>query len=139
MNETAWTHGEPRRTVLGLEGGAVIRGLGLIARVGHGAQAPSTGYSKTAVGGGILIGAGANLPMPMHDQRIRRSVVNRPFEPITLIGQNARRAFGIRGAKNLGGTALDLQRTAADREQRRRLAYRGRERRDQRKSPGPCK
>jgi hypothetical protein len=55
--ETAWTRNEPRRTVLGLEGGAVISGLGLIARVGHGAQAPSTGYSKTAFGGGILLGA----------------------------------------------------------------------------------
>jgi len=55
--ETTWTDGESRHTVLGLEGGAVISGLGLIARVGHGWQAPSTGYSKTAFGGGILLGA----------------------------------------------------------------------------------
>lgn len=55
--ETAWTSGEPRRTILGLEGGAVISGLGLIARVGHGAQASSTGYSKTAFGGGLVLGA----------------------------------------------------------------------------------
>lgn len=55
--ETAWTDGEPRRTVLGLEGGAVISGVGLIARIGHGAQSPATGYTKTAFGGGILLGA----------------------------------------------------------------------------------
>lgn len=55
--ETTWTSGEPRRTILGLEGGAVISGLGLIARVGHGAQASSTGYSRTAFGGGLVLGA----------------------------------------------------------------------------------
>jgi len=55
--ETAWTSGEPRRTVIGLEGGAVISGVGLIARIGHGAQSPATEYGKTAWGGGILLGA----------------------------------------------------------------------------------
>lgn len=54
--ETAWTDGEDRRTVVGLEGGAVIGGLGLIARVGHGGQPAGSGLSKTAFGGGVLIG-----------------------------------------------------------------------------------
>lgn len=55
--ETTWTEGDPRRTVLGLEGGAVISGLGVVARVGHGGQPPGSGYTKTAFGGGIVLGA----------------------------------------------------------------------------------
>lgn len=55
--ETAWTEGEARRTTIGLEGGAVISGLGLILRVGHGAQPAGSGLSKTAFGGGVVLGA----------------------------------------------------------------------------------
>jgi hypothetical protein len=55
--ETTWTEDQSRRTLLGLEGGAVISGLGLIVRVGHGAQPPGSGYAKTAFGGGVLLGA----------------------------------------------------------------------------------
>lgn len=55
--EAVWTEGQPRRTILGLEGGAVISGLGLIARVGHGAQPAGSGLSKTAFGGGVVLGA----------------------------------------------------------------------------------
>lgn len=55
--ETVWTQGEPRRTILGLEGGAVVSGLGLIVRVGHGGQPEGSGFSKTAFGGGILLGS----------------------------------------------------------------------------------
>lgn len=54
--ETAWTEGEARRTMVGLEGGAVVSGLGLIVRVGHGGQPAGSGLSKTAFGGGILPG-----------------------------------------------------------------------------------
>lgn len=54
--ETVWTQGEERRTILGLEGGAVVKGLGLIARVGHGGQPAGSGFSKTAFGGGVLLG-----------------------------------------------------------------------------------
>lgn len=55
--ETVWTDGEPRRTLLGLEGGAVVSGLGVIARVGHGGQPAGSAYTRTAFGGGVLIGA----------------------------------------------------------------------------------
>jgi len=55
--ETVWTEGQARRTILGLEGGAVVSGLGVIARVGHGAQPVGSGLSKTAFGGGVLLGA----------------------------------------------------------------------------------
>lgn len=54
--ETVWTRGEERRTIVGLEGGAVVSGLGLILRVGHGGQPDGSGLSKTAFGGGILLG-----------------------------------------------------------------------------------
>jgi hypothetical protein len=54
--ETVWTRGEERRTIVGLEGGAVVKGLGLIARVGHGAQPAGSGFSRTAFGGGVLLG-----------------------------------------------------------------------------------
>lgn len=54
--ETVWTQGEARRTIVGLEGGAVIRGLGVIARVGHGGQPAGSGLTKTAFGGGVLLG-----------------------------------------------------------------------------------
>jgi len=55
--ESVWTEGRVQRTIWGLEGGAVIGGLGLIARVGHGRQPAGSGFSRTAFGGGILIGA----------------------------------------------------------------------------------
>ncbi len=54
--ETVWTEGQDRRTVFGLETGVVLHGVGLVARVGTGAQPAGTGQRKVAFGGGIVLG-----------------------------------------------------------------------------------
>jgi hypothetical protein len=54
--ETIWTEDQERRTVIGLEAGAVVRGLGIVARLGHGGQPPATGQAETTYGGGLLLG-----------------------------------------------------------------------------------
>jgi hypothetical protein len=56
--EGVWTEGQRRRTVVGLEAGAVIRGVGLVARIGHGGQPGDVAgtLSKTAYGGSVVIG-----------------------------------------------------------------------------------
>ena len=56
--ETVWSEQDHGRTVLGLEAGAAIRGLGLVARVGSGRQAGLTGdlLSNTTFGASLLLG-----------------------------------------------------------------------------------
>ena len=54
--ETIWTEDQERRTIVGLEAGAVVSGVGLVARVGHGGQPPASRQAKWTVGGGILLG-----------------------------------------------------------------------------------
>ncbi len=56
--ETAWTEGQSRRTVFGLEAGAVFYGLGLVGRIGHGGQPDhvSGTLSKTTYGGSVVAG-----------------------------------------------------------------------------------
>ncbi len=56
--ETVWAERQRRRTVLGVEAGAVFYGLGLIGRVGHGGQPGdiSGDLSKTTWGGSIVAG-----------------------------------------------------------------------------------
>jgi hypothetical protein len=56
--ETVWTEGDHARTVLGLEAGAVVGGLGLLARVGSGRQPGIAGglLSNTTFGASILLG-----------------------------------------------------------------------------------
>lgn len=54
--ETIWTDGAPRRTVIGLEGGLVIRGVGLVARIGHGEAPQGSGVGKTTYGGSLVLG-----------------------------------------------------------------------------------
>jgi hypothetical protein len=56
--ETIWTHDQERRTVLGLEAGAVFKGLGLVARLGTGGEpgTPVTPFSTTSYGGGVVAG-----------------------------------------------------------------------------------
>lgn len=54
--ETVWTEGEPRRTILGLEGGAVLHGIGLVARLGHGAAPAGSGIGSTTYGGSVVLG-----------------------------------------------------------------------------------
>lgn len=56
--ETVWAEGQRRRTVMGLEAGAVLKGLGVVARIGHGGQPGDvTGtLSKTTYGGSLVAG-----------------------------------------------------------------------------------
>ena len=56
--ETVWTEQDRGRTVLGLEAGAAIRGLGIVARIGTGRQAGLTGdlLSNTTFGASLLLG-----------------------------------------------------------------------------------
>jgi hypothetical protein len=54
--ETIWTDDQERRTIAGLEAGAVVSGIGLVARIGHGGQPPASRQSKWTFGGGVLLG-----------------------------------------------------------------------------------
>jgi hypothetical protein len=56
--ETVWTEGDHARTVVGLEAGAVVGGLGLVARIGSGRQPGLAGglLSNTTFGASILLG-----------------------------------------------------------------------------------
>jgi hypothetical protein len=71
--ETTWTDGAPRRTVLGLEGGVVFGGVGLIARIGHGAQPDGSGAGKTAYGASMVLG---------------RARLDYAYQPQTAIGRS---------------------------------------------------
>jgi hypothetical protein len=56
--ETVWTRGQERRTVVGLEAGAVFYGLGLVARAGTGGEpgTPIDPFSTTTWGGSVVAG-----------------------------------------------------------------------------------
>ena len=56
--ESVWSEGDHGRTVLGLEAGAVVSGLGIVARVGSGRQPGLAGglLSNTTFGASILLG-----------------------------------------------------------------------------------
>jgi hypothetical protein len=53
--EVTWSGGE-RRTLLGLEGGAVFGGVGLVARIGHGGQPAGSNASETTYGASVVLG-----------------------------------------------------------------------------------
>jgi hypothetical protein len=72
--ETIWTDGESRRTILGLEGGAVLHGIGLVARVGHGGQPAGSGVGKTSVGGSVVLGRARLDYAYQHRSAIGRTV-----------------------------------------------------------------
>lgn len=57
--ETVWTDGENRRTIVGLETGVVVGGIGLVARAGTGARPDGSLLSATTVGGGLVLGRAA--------------------------------------------------------------------------------
>jgi hypothetical protein len=56
--ESVWSRGDHGRTVLGLEAGAVVSGLGILGRVGSGRQPGLTGglLSNTTFGASTLLG-----------------------------------------------------------------------------------
>lgn len=77
--ETIWTQGEPHRTILGLEGGAVFHGVGLIARIGRGAQPAGSGVGKVSYGASLV------LPRSRIDYAYqRRSAIGRSVHLIGL-------------------------------------------------------
>lgn len=78
MLETTWSGGT-RRTVVGLEGGAVFGGVGLVARIGHGGQAAGDDVSKTTYGGSVVLG---------------RARLDYAYQPRSLIGRSVH-LFGV--------------------------------------------
>ena len=56
--ETVWAEGQRRRTVVGLEAGAVFAGIGIVGRIGHGGQPGDVSgtLSKTSYGGSLVLG-----------------------------------------------------------------------------------
>ncbi|MGH7703847.1 MAG: hypothetical protein ACREMO_12195 [Gemmatimonadales bacterium] len=54
--ETIWTDREARRTVFGVEAGAVFYGLGLVARAGYGGAPGGAGQHKASYGAGAVLG-----------------------------------------------------------------------------------
>jgi hypothetical protein len=54
--EAVWAEGQPRRTVVGLEAGAVFYGVGVVVRGGYGEQAAGSGHKKASFGGGVVLG-----------------------------------------------------------------------------------
>lgn len=56
--ETVWSSGEHGRTMVGLEAGGVIRGIGIVARAGTGPQPGLAGglLSRTTFGGSLVLG-----------------------------------------------------------------------------------
>jgi hypothetical protein len=53
--EVIWTDRAPRRTIIGLEGGAVLGKVGLVARAGYGAAPEGAGQKEWSLGGGIVL------------------------------------------------------------------------------------
>jgi len=56
--ESVWSRGDRGRTVVGLEAGGAVAGLGIVARAGSGRQPGLAGglLSNTTFGGGLLLG-----------------------------------------------------------------------------------
>jgi len=67
--EGIWTEGERGRTVWGLETGVVVGGLGLVGRLGNGAQPRGTGFSRWAYGAGVELGR-LHLDWAYQDQSV---------------------------------------------------------------------
>lgn len=53
--EVVWTERAPRRTLLGLEAGAVIGKVGVVGRLGYGAPPEGAGQKEVSLGGGIVL------------------------------------------------------------------------------------
>lgn len=57
--ETAWTAGASRRTIIGLEAGILVHGLGIVVRAGTGSQPEESLLSNTSYGGALVFGRAA--------------------------------------------------------------------------------
>jgi hypothetical protein len=53
--EVVWTARSDRRTILGLEAGAVLGKVGVVGRLGYGAPPEGAGQKKLSLGGGIVV------------------------------------------------------------------------------------
>ncbi|HTS88351.1 MAG TPA: hypothetical protein VMG41_07640 [Gemmatimonadales bacterium] len=53
--EVVWTAGSDRRTVIGMEAGAVLGKVGLVGRVGYGAPPEGAGQDEVSLGGGLVL------------------------------------------------------------------------------------
>lgn len=53
--EVVWTNNAPRRTVLGLEAGAVVSGVGIVGRLGYGAPPEGAGQKEVSLGAGLVL------------------------------------------------------------------------------------
>lgn len=53
--EVVWTDRADRRTVLGLEAGAVMGQVGLVGRIGYGAPPQGAGQKQVSLGGGLVL------------------------------------------------------------------------------------
>ncbi len=53
--EVAWTARAPRRTVMGVEAGAVLGKVGLVGRLGYGAAPQASGQKQVSLGGGLVL------------------------------------------------------------------------------------
>lgn len=53
--EIAWTQRASPRTLLGLEGGAVLGKVGLVARFGYGTPPDGSGQKRASLGGGVIL------------------------------------------------------------------------------------
>jgi hypothetical protein len=54
--EVTWQDRAPRRTILGVEAGAVVSGVGVVGRMGFGAPPQGAGQKEVSLGGGIVLG-----------------------------------------------------------------------------------
>jgi hypothetical protein len=80
--ETVWSSGEHGRTMIGLEAGGVLSGIGIVVRAGTGAQPGLAGgrLSRTTFGGSLVLG---------------RARADYAFQHRSALGRNVH-LFGVR-------------------------------------------
>jgi len=54
--EWVWTEGQSTRFLVGVEGGAVLKGVGVVLRTGYGPPPLGSGGGRWTVGGGVVLG-----------------------------------------------------------------------------------
>ncbi|HET9292779.1 MAG TPA: hypothetical protein VFO06_00675 [Gemmatimonadales bacterium] len=54
--EVVWTEGQGHRTLYGVEGGVVLKGVGLVGRVGYGLPPEGSEERRWTFGGGVVLG-----------------------------------------------------------------------------------